>query len=427
MKKLLIIIYMFLFQFTYGQTDNKITLDYCYKQAAANYPIYKQKELLVSSSNLKLKNLNLNYLPQVNLNGLASYQSDVTNIKIDLPSIIPYELETPKMSKEMYKVTLDLNQIIYDGGTIKKQKELEGVNLTIDQQNVDIELYNLKERVNDIYFYIILLKEKEKLLYLIRDEIDKKLKNVESGIRNGVLLELSADVLKAEIINLDQTIIEHNIDIASAINMLVELISEDIPENTKFELPLISVDFSNRKHERLEYELLSLQQNKIDAIKNVVSTNDNPRFFGFGQVGYGNPGLDMFNDEFDTYYIVGAKLSWNIWNWNQNKNEKQILSIGNEIINSQKELFDKNLKITIEKRINEIQKLEQLILKDLEKIALRGKIKTTTSSQLDNGLITATQYLTELNAEKQALLMLEVHRIQLVKAKTDYLATLGKL
>lgn len=427
MKKLSIIICMFLFQYTYGQTDNKITLDYCYKQAAVNYPLHKQKDLLVSSSNLKVKNLNINYLPQINLNGQAGYQSDVTNIKIDLPSTIPFELETPKMSNEMYKVTLDLNQTIYDGGTIKKQKELEGINLKIDQQNVDIELYKLKERVCDIYFNIVLLKEKENLLYLIRDEIDKKLKNVESGIRNGVLLELSADVLKAEIINLDQTIIVHNIDITSAINILVELISKDIPENTKFELPSISVDISNRKHESLEYELLSLQQNKVDAIKNVVSTNDKPRFFGYGQLGYGNPGLDMFNDEFDTYYMVGVKLSWNIWNWNQNKNEKQILSIGNEIINSQKEAFDKNLKITIEKKVSEIQKLEQLILKDLEKIVLRGKIKKATSSLLDNGLITATQYLTELNAEKQAILMVNAHRIQLVKAKTDYLATLGKL
>ena len=135
----------------------------------------------------------------------------------------------------------------------------------------------------------------------------------------------------------------------------------------------------------------------------------------------------MLNVNFDDFYMIGARLSWKPWDWNLSRKQKEVLDIQNEIINSQKETFDKNVKIDLENKIAEIRKAEELISRDRELIELREKISKSVSSQLDNGVITSSQYLTEINAEASAKLDLESHKIQLVKAKLDYQAALGNL
>jgi outer membrane protein TolC len=162
-------------------------------------------------------------------------------------------------------------------------------------------------------------------------------------------------------------------------------------------------------------------------MKNMVNTRWNPKFYAFGQAGYGRPGLNMLSNDFSPWWLFGARLTWNIWNWNQNKNEKKIYDIQNDIIGTQKETFEKNLRIETESEIAEIEKLGELLQKDEDIVALRTKITHSASSQLDNGVITSSDYIARLNEETQAKLMLEIHRVQLVKAKIAYLFTLGKL
>ena len=135
----------------------------------------------------------------------------------------------------------------------------------------------------------------------------------------------------------------------------------------------------------------------------------------------------MLLNEFDDYYIIGAKLNWNIWNWNKTRNEKTILDLHKQIISSNRETFDQNLATDLEKRMTEIMKYESLLPKDEEIVKIRAGIVETYASQLNNGVITATEYITELHAETEARLNLRIHEIQLVRAKYDYLATAGKL
>ena len=162
-------------------------------------------------------------------------------------------------------------------------------------------------------------------------------------------------------------------------------------------------------------------------MKDMVNTRWNPRFYAFGQAGYGRPGLNMLVSDFTPWWIVGARLTWNIWNWNLSKNEKKIYEIQGDIIGTQKETFEKNQRIEAGRGIAEIEKLGELLQKDDEIIELRTRITRAASSQLDNGVITSSDYIARLNEETQAKLALELHRIQLVKAKIAYLFTLGKL
>jgi outer membrane protein TolC len=152
-----------------------------------------------------------------------------------------------------------------------------------------------------------------------------------------------------------------------------------------------------------------------------------PKLWAYGEAGYGRPGFNMLLNKFDDFYIIGAKLSWNFYNWNKTRNEKSILDLQKDIVTTNQKSFDQNLSVDLEKRMTEIVKIETLIPKDEEIVNVRSGIVQTYASQLQNGVITATEYITELHAETEARLNLKIHQVQLVRAKYDYLSTAGKL
>ena len=425
MKRFLILFFFLIPVFRVIAQDT-ITLDYCYRQAEKNYPLAKQTNLYEASNDLRIKNLNKNYLPSLNLNASASLQSDVTSVSLNLPKNFP-AVSFPSPDKDQYKVTLDVNQSIYDGNVTSYQKKIEKFNLQADQKNVGIQLYQLKDQVNQLYFTIFFLQENENLLKNSREKIEAKRKEMRSSVENGTQLQASVDVLDAEIIQIDQQLAGISTDRSATFKMLSELISAPVSESAHLKLPDITISAFNYENHRLEYELFDVQQGRINLMKNMVTSKWNPKIFAFGQAGYGKPGFNMLSNDFTTFWIFGGKLTWNFWNWNQNKNEKKSYDIQNQIVLTQKETFDKNLRITAEKNLSEIIKLSDMLSKDEELINLRTRITKTASSQLDNGVITSSDYISRINEEIQAEMNKELHRIQLVRAKLNYLFTLGKL
>ena len=292
---------------------------YCYKRAVETYPMFKQKETLNSINDLKIKSINTNYLPQISINGQATYQSDVTTIPIKLPFIT-----IPEVSKDMYKATLDVNQLIYDGGTIKNQRKLDELAIQSDKQSLETELYKIKERINQLYFGILIFQKNIELLELSKQTIKSKLKEIESGINNGVITEVNADKLNAEIINIDEKIIELDKNNKATKWMLFELVNVYMPDSYKLIIPA-NVTINESGNIRPELKYFDITKDRLLATKSLLDTKLYPKLYGFGQAGYGRPGLNMLSNDFQTFYIVGAKLSWNLWNWNQTKNDKKIL------------------------------------------------------------------------------------------------------
>lgn len=405
------------------QAQDQISLEICYEKAIENYPLTVQGELLTASNELKMKSLNKNYMPQMLLNGQAHYQSDVT--KMPIQEAAPFYVEP--LSKDWYKVTLDVNQVIYDGSATSREKQLEQVNYEIRKQNLEVEFYNLKQRINSIYFTIILLSENEKVLELHKSTLQSRLKTVQSAVTNGTLLQSNEDILAAEIIKIEQSIDEISINRDAAIKILNEYTALNITGNTKLSLPDIQIEYSSLANNRPEYKLFSMEQRKIESSKKLMEVKNLPRLSAFGQAGYGRPGYDMLKNQFDDFYMLGARLSWNFYDWNHTKKEKEILNIQNDIIHSQKETFDKNVRIDLENKLSVIRRVEQLISRDQEIIELRTRISESASSQLSNGVITSTEYITELNEESSARLNFEIHAIELVKAKLEYQSTLGNI
>jgi outer membrane protein TolC len=417
MKKYIIVLLLFS---QVGYTQN-LTLKDCYQKAIESNPVSKDKVLLEQITALKVKNLKTNYLPKLDFTGQATYQSDVVKIDLDLP----YPgIEIPSPTKDQYKVTLDVSQIIYDGGATKNQKNLEEKILEADRQQVEVTLYQLKETVNQVYFTVLLLQEQEKVLKLLLDEIDERIKVAESGVENGVLKESDLLSLQAEEFKIKQQLTELNYNRKSGISVLSELINLETEEITGLEIPLLDIKY-DQKNQRPEIELYQNQKERLVASGLLLKSKRMPKLLAFGQFGYGRPGLNMLNDEFDTYYIVGAKLTWNIFDWNTNQREREILKAQADRVINQEEAFIQISDVEKAKQFAEVEKYEDLLESDKNIIELREAVVISSASQLDNGTITATDYLSILNAEKQARINQSIHEIRLLHSKANYLVKNG--
>ena len=209
--------------------------------------------------------------------------------------------------------------------------------------------------------------------------------------------------------------------------MISELTGLDISENTILEIPFVpetGLEYINR---RPETDLFGYRLEELDARKKTLNSSLRPSLAGFGQAGYGRPGLNMLENKFDDFYVIGARLTWRFWDWHSTKREKQILDLNREMINRQKETFDKNLLISAQGKSAEIRKMAGMLETDVKLIELRESITKTYASQLENGIITASDYLAELNAEMTARMDMEIHRIRYAMAKVEYLTITGNI
>jgi outer membrane protein TolC len=249
---------------------------------------------------------------------------------------------------------------------------------------------------------------------------------MQSGVNNGIIIKSDVDVLTSEKINIEQQLAENEIRKASFIKVLSNLTGKDIDASTVFIIPSQTGEFSIELS-RPELQLFDLRKEQLGAGLKVIESNRMPKAFGFATFGYGNPpGSNFFKNEFAPYYIVGASVKWNIFDWNKAKNEKQIISFQQSIIENRKNDLTDNLNRLLVSKNAEILSLKALIERDNELIALRRRITASAESQYQNGTITATEYLNELNSERQALINSEIHKINLSMARIEYLNISGK-
>jgi outer membrane protein TolC len=413
----LIILFLMLF----NQKQDTLKLNDCYERVYEKYPNAYQKVIYENTSGLKLKNLDVNYLPQISFKGQATYQSDVTKLTLPIPNI-----KAPEMSKDRYQLTLDVKQLLWDGGTTGSLRDVEERQLSSDKQKVEVELYGLRQKVNDLYFSVLLLQEKKNINQVYYNDIKSKITEITSKIENGVLPKSNLYILQAQLLQIEQEIESIEADRFASLKMLGELMEKDIDRDAVLGLPNPRADnFEITPGDRPEYKLFEFQKIQFNALQTSVDSRIMPKLSAFGQAGYGRPGLNMLDNTFQPFYTVGLSVSWSPINWNTNKNEIQIYEANKKLIDRQKETFDKNLKVTLEKYKSDIQKYESLMKKDEELVALREKIVETTSSQLSNGTITSTVYLTELNNKNQVILMYKTHLVQLIQAKINFLTTKG--
>jgi outer membrane protein TolC len=409
-------------------TQKIVTLRECYQRAYETAAFAREKEAYSDIWQFKDKNLSRSWLPTLDANGSFIYNSSVVDMtdvlgSLPVPGIDNYIQPLPH---EQYKVTLDISQTIYDGGTVKGARAFEKAGFAVNEMQTETDLYKLREQINSCYFNLLLLDRQKKLLQSYLELINKRISSVNSALANGVILESDRDVLMSEKIKLEQQVSENLIRKASLLKILSGITDIHIDDSTKLVIPDVGQKITDELS-RPELQLFDLRREQLDASRRLIQSTRMPKAFGFATLGYGNPpGSNFFKDEFAPYYILGAGVKWNIFDWSRARTEKQVLVLQQSIIDNRKSDLMDNLRRLLDAKNAEIENLESMLKADSELIEIRKRIALAAESQYENGDITATEFMNELNAEKKALINYEIHQINLAMARVEYLNISGK-
>jgi outer membrane protein TolC len=356
----------------------------------------------------------------LNISGQATYQSEVTSVPVKIPG---FEIESP--SKDQYKIQAELSQLVYDGGNTIAQKNIQRVNALVEDQKAEVELYKVKERINQLYLGILLIDEQLKQVELVKKDVQLGINRVEAQVKNGTAFRSSQLTLEAELLKNDQRAIELKANRKGLVDVLALFINRSLPANVQLEQPVPVTTIQQERIARPELRLFSYQDSLFKVQNQLISARNRPRTSLFVQGGYGRPGLNMLKNEFDLFYIAGVRLNWGLGGLYTTKKERELLSVNQRMVNVQKDVFLLNTNTALKQQQSELDKLQQLIQSDQQIITIRTQVKDAANAQLANGVITASDYLREVNAEDQARLSLITHQLQLLQAQINYRTLTG--
>lgn len=398
-----------------GSGAQNVTLENCQESAKNNYPLVKQYGLIEQTTQYNISNANKAYLPQVNISARATYQSEVTKLPIALPGVV-----IPELTKDQYQATLEVSQTIWDGGIVKAQKKSIQASTEAEKQKLEVDLYALKDRVNQLYFGTLLLNEQLIQNNILQDELALNYKRIEAYKMNGVANQTDLDAIKVEQINARQREIEIKSTRKSFLEMLSALTGLAINENSILKKPIVpTLDF-NAENKRPELLMLNAQSTFLESQRDMVVAGNLPKIGAFVQGGYGKPGLNMLTNEFSPFYIGGLRLSWNLSGFYTQKSNLNKIEISKKSVDVQKETFLFNNNLATKQQQNEIERLKTNINNDDEIITLRNNIKKSSEVKVANGTATVTDLLREINAENMAKQTKLLHEIQLLMSSYQF-------
>ena len=384
-------------------------LDSLLNQALREYPSGRAKEWIRQLGKENTRLAANTAWPQLSVTGQATYQSEVT--KFDFPGI-----EGPKPYN--YNAGLDLRFPLTEFDLVKTRKQLEEEKTNLGLHQQDAELQQLKERVTTLYGNILLRQENKKILALRRAVLDSQRHKTETAVKNGAVLKSNLLVLESEILSTDQQLDDIDAGLNAMTGELSLLCNRTIAASDTFTLP--GVVETDSKLNRPELEGFQSRKKLLNLQDNMLKQQTRPQVFLFGQGLYGRPGYNFLNNNMRLYGIAGLGLNWSINNAANRKLRSQGLAGERKLVEEQEKTFRLNLETALLYKQAEIGKYKPIIEKDREIVNKRREILRAASSQLENGVITSTEYVTELNAENLAELNLVLHQVQEAMARIQY-------
>jgi outer membrane protein TolC len=394
------------------------TIEECYLWSSENFPLIKQLDIIDKTTQFSLSNASNGNLPQINLNGQATYQSAVTQLPIEIPN-----MEIPTIDKDQYKIYGEVYQPLTNFSKVNTNKDQIELNGEIEKQKVEVDLYQLKERINQMYFGVLLINEKIEQFEIIKSDLDSALVKVEAAIANGTATLTDKRLLDVERISLDQQIEENQSNQRAFLEMLSTLTGKDISERTHLVEPTITAVSTTIN--RPELQLFRLQNQALSLQEKQVDNGLIPTVGLFVQSGYGRPALNFLSNDFELYYLGGIKFNWNLSNFYGRNKTKSTLRLTSDKIAAQREAFLLNTSLTQSQQSAEVTKFQRLVSLDREIINIRVEVLSTANAQLNNGLITTIDYIKFLNDVNKARQVLLLHETQLLLAQFNLKTTTG--
>lgn len=387
----------------------QITLEECQQKAQVNYPLILQYNLVERTKEYNLGNASKGYLPQFTMTGKATYQSDVTELPIEIPGV-----SVKGLSKDQYQVMLELNQKIWDGGEIHYQRKKVKASSNVDREQLNVDMYALNDRVNQVYFGILMLDENLKQNKLLQEDLQRSYQQVSAYMANGIANQSDLDAVRVEQLNTRQSETELLTSRGAYIQMLSLLIGEEINRETKFMKPATTDVTLANVINRPELLWFDAQRESLDVSESSLRVRNRPNLGLFVQGAYGNPGLNMLKNEFSPFYIAGVRLSWNFGALYTLRNDKRVIENNRQKLQSNREVFLFNTRLQATQDNSAIQSVKAVMREDDEIIALRTNIRKAAEAKVANGTLTVTDMLREITAESLARQTKAMHEVQLL-------------
>ena len=399
------------------------TLDECISLAFENYPQVQEMSLIEKTKDLDLKNAAFAWIPQLNISGKATWQSQVVEMPFEMPGM---EFNIPH---DQYGLTADITQQIWDGGASHSKKELAEAGAEVKKGQLETSLWSLRSRVENIYLGIILIDKQMALNDLLRESLERSRSEVKSLVEKGVALSTDMDQLGVNILSCLQQRASLEADRNSYVRLLSLMTGKDLqgveliaPTEALSYMEEGEPDFSDRP----EMSLYSAQLKQNDIQLRQLNTLISPKLNLTFQAGYGRPGMNMLSGDFSGYCVAGLKLQWNIGALYTRSNDIHKLKADARRIELTRQSFLMNSSIEAEQKNNAILKARDVLERDTEIIELRQKISHSSEKQYHEGTIKMNDYLSMLDEEYKARANESLHEIQLMMAVYDMRNTLGK-
>ena len=403
-------VFSFSFLLFVSGINAQITLEECQRKTQENYPLVHQYGLVEKTKEYNLENAAKGYLPQVALSAKASYQSEVTEIPVKLPGV-----DLKGLPKDQYQVMLELQQQIWDGGGIRMQKKQTEAEAEINREKLNVDMYSLNSRVNDLYFGILMLDEQLAQNALLQDELGRNFRQITAYVENGIANQADLDAVKVEQLNTRQKRVELISSRMAYLKMLSLLVGEVLSQETVFEKPVPQNELSAVSDiRRPELSWFDAQGTGLQVQEKALNVRHLPHFGLFVQGAYGNPGLNMLKNEFSPYYIAGVRLSWNFGSLYTLKNDRRVIENKRKQLDSNRDVFLFNTRLEMTQQDQSIRSLEKQMQDDDEIIRLRGNIRRAAEAKVENGTLTVTDLLREITNENLARRTKALHEVQLL-------------
>jgi outer membrane protein TolC len=401
--------------------QDTLTLSGCQQMAREHAPQLGDLDVIRKMGDARIEQAGTAWYPSLDLNGKVSYQSDVVTVTLTDPGI---PVEFPQVPHDQYGLNLDVSQNLFDGGLSRGRKNDEAAVTAADMQQVEVDLYSLQGRVNRYYFTLLLLQENRCNLQIHLENLEARKEAIQTAVANGALLETDLAVLELERLKVMESVVELDSKQKAAMTALGILCGDQFNENAILEHPRLESP-GNTGAARPEHRLFDLKQATMEAGKELARKKRMPVLYAFGQTGYGKPGYNMLSEQWDYYYMVGAGLKWKIWDWSQSSRERQLIGYQQEMLRTQRTSFDRELESMLAEEEANMEQYRLTVEMDRQVLELQKKISEQAAVKLENGTMTATDYISELNKENLARIKLATHQVLLTQSMANYLTLQG--
>ena len=416
MKHLVLTFFALLFAAT--NVCSQLTLERCQQLAQENYPAIKKYGLIDKSLEIELSDINKSWLPSVTAYGQGTIQNVVPAFPAALQDVLAQMgRDIRGIGKFQYKIGVDVSQTIWDGGASKTQRSVADSQRNVQQSGLEVEMYALRQKVDNIYFAILLTEEQIKQSKQTLDLLNANLDLLRSMLKNGTAMRSDVDMVQAQVLTLKQSIIQAESTVKSYRTLLSIYVGEDVSAQQLVlpngELPTCLTS------DRPELKLFDSRQNALETSRLMTNVSLMPKIGFFAEAYYGYPGFDYFksmmNRDLSFNILAGIRMSWNIDSFYTKKNKLAKTALDIDNINIERETFLFNSRLQTESLLETLEGLRNAMKDDAQIIELRGNVRKAAESQLRNGIIDATALLSKITDENLARLMAKFHEIQYIQ------------